>query len=88
MKLNPEFVIQEMGENSILVPIGDAAAKFHGVMQLNGTAAFIVNCLQKGNNEEEIKAALADEYEGTEEEFTESIQYMLEQLRDCGALIE
>ena len=51
MKLNPEFVIQAVADSTMLVPVGDAATKFHGVMQLNKTAAFIVECL---NDDKEV----------------------------------
>lgn len=88
MKLNPEFVSQQIGDSTILVPIGEAGQQFHGIVQLNSTAAFIVNCLKQDTNEEQIKAALAAEYEGTDEEFTSSIRDILNKLRSCGALIE
>ncbi len=88
MKLNPEFLIQQIGDTAVLVPVGNAGNKFHGIVQLNNTAAFIVGCLTKETDENEIKKALASEYEGTDEEYTLSIQDTLAKLRECGALIE
>ena len=88
MKLNPEFLLQQMGDNAVLVPVGNAGQKFHGIVQLNSTAAFIVGCLTKDTNEDDIKNALADEYDGTEEAFSASIKDTLAKLRECGALIE
>ena len=88
MKLNPEFLIQHIGDNAILVPVGNAGQKFHGIVQLNSTAAFIVGCLTKETDETNIKTALANEYNGTDEDFTASINDTLAKLRECGALIE
>lgn len=88
MRLNPEFVSQQIGESTVLVPIGGAGQQFHGIVQLNSTAAFIVNCLKQETDEEQIKAALAAEYEGSDEQFTSSIQDTLNKLRECGALEE
>ena len=88
MKLNPEFVIQTVADSTVLVPVGNAAAKFHGILQLNSTAAFIVKCLKDDTNEDKIKDALNQQYEGTEEEFVQSIRTILSKLRECGALIE
>ena len=35
------------------------AAQFHGVIQMNNTAALIVDCLKQETTEEQIKAAMA-----------------------------
>ena len=88
MKLNPEFVSQQIGDSTVLVPIGVAGQHFHGIIQLNSTGAFILSCLKQDTTEEKIKTAIAAEYEATEEEITQSVQETLDKLRECGALIE
>lgn len=88
MKLNPEFLMQQIGDNAVLVPVGNAGQKFHGIVQLNSTAAFIVGCLTKDTDEDAIKAALTKEYDGTDKDFAESIKETLKKLRECGALLE
>ena len=87
MKLNPEFVSQQVGGSTVLVPVGAAGEKFHGILQLNKTAAFIVECLRTETSEAQIRAALDEKYDATEEEITEAIQTTLEKLRECGALV-
>lgn len=88
MKLNPEFVIQAVADSTMLVPVGDAATKFHGVLQLNRTAAFIVECLKDDTTEDRIKETLNQRYEGTDEAFMQSIRGTVSKLRERGALIE
>lgn len=88
MKLNPEFIEQQVGDCTVLVPVGDASVKYHGIIQLNSTAAFIVRCMKEETTEDGIKAALKEEYEGTDEEFIQSIRDVAAKLRECGALIE
>ena len=88
MKLNPEFIEQQVGDSTILVPVGDAGVKYHGIIQLNSTAAFIVRCMKEDITEDGILAALREEYEGTDEEFIQSIRDVAAKLRECGALIE
>ena len=88
MKLHSEFMIQRIADNTFLVPVGDAGKQFHEIVQLNSTAAFIINCLKQDVTEEQIKAAMANEYEATDAEIAESIQETLNKLRECGALIE
>jgi hypothetical protein len=88
MKLNPEFIIQQVGDSVVLVPVGEAAGKFHGIVQMNKTAAFIASCMQEETTEEKIIAAMGEKYEGTGGEFAESVRNTLEKLRECGALEE
>ena len=89
MKLNPHFLFQEMGEDSfVLVPVEAAADGFHGIVRLNKTAAFIVECLGEETTEEKIMATMAQKYEGSREQFAASLQKTLDSLRQCGALLE
>jgi hypothetical protein len=88
MKLNPEFIIQQVGDSVVLVPVGEAAGKFHGIVQMNKTAAFIASCMQEETTEEKIIAAMGEKYEGTGGEFAESVRNTLEKLRERGALEE
>ena len=88
MKLREEFLLTPMGESCVLVPVGKAADQFHGVVKLNETAAFIVWQLKSETNVDKIVDAMAAEYEGTREQFTEGVQVTLTQLRTIGALSE
>ena len=38
MRLDPNYVIQPVGDEWVLVPTGDTASKFHGIVRLNATA--------------------------------------------------
>lgn len=88
MKLDPEFLLQEVGGEALLVPVGAAAGRFHGVVRLNETAAFLVEKLQNDTTSEALTEALAAEYDGTAEQFAEAVRRTLEQLRAADALIE
>ena len=88
MKLNPNFIYQSMGEDSVLVPVGAAAEKFRGLVRLNETASFIVRQLEKDTTPAAIADALRDEYEVDRSTAEASIDKILDQLRSVGALIE
>ena len=88
MKLSDEFLLTPMGEGHVLVPVGRAADRFHGVVKLNETAAFIVRQLQSETDPERIVDAMAAEYEGTREQFAAGVEQTLTMLRKCGALCE
>ena len=86
MKLRDDFLLSQMGEQYVLVPVGKAGKSFHGVLKLNETAAFIVRQLQSETDVDKIVDALAAEYKGTREEFAEDVEAILAQLRAIGAI--
>lgn len=88
MKLNPEFIVQSMGEDSILVPVGAAGEKFHGLVRLNETAAFIVSQLGQDTTPAAIADAMLAEYEVDRPTAETNIAQILDQLRSVGALVE
>lgn len=86
MKLKNGFVTREMGGEQIMVATGDA--DFSGIVRSNETAAFIVNCLKTETSEEEILAAVEQEYEGDEAAMRAGIRKVLDSLRSINALDE
>lgn len=88
MKLNPDYILQQVGEEGFLVPVGAAAERFHGMLRMNGTAFFILERLKEDTTPAALVAALAEEYEGTAEQFAQSVEHTLSKLREAGALME
>ena len=88
MKLDPEFLMQEVGDDSVLVPVGAAGQRFKGVIRLNSTASFIVEHLKDGATRDELIAALGEEYEGDAEMFGKSVDATIASLREAGAIID
>lgn len=41
MRIKPGFMMRPMGEECVVVALGDAADSFHGMVRLNGTAGFL-----------------------------------------------
>jgi hypothetical protein len=88
MKLNSDFAFYDMEGGKVLVPTGKCAEKYHGIVRLNDTAAFIVGCLKTDTTREAVFDALDGKYEATSEQFDSAIDTTLAKLRECGALIE
>lgn len=86
MKLNQNFIIHNMGEETLLVPT--AEAPFHGLVQGNSTVEFILNCLQNETTEEDIFAELSKEYKGSVNDMREDVASVIAQLRKIGAIDE
>lgn len=88
MKIKDGFVLREVGERSVVVPVGAQAVDFRCIMTLNGTAAFLWQCLQQPTEETALVAALLEEYEVTAEEAATDVTAFVATLREKGLLDE
>ena len=86
MKLNPDFITQDVEDTQFLVPMG--AEMFQGIVRSNETAAFIVNCLKADTTEEKIMDALCAEYDVPRETAAADVREILGTLRRINALEE
>lgn len=84
MKLKDEFIVHNLGEETLLVPTGDAS--FHGLVQGNKTVEVILNCLLKDTSEDEILSAMKDRFDGDENDMRADIADVIAKLRSIGAL--
>ena len=75
-----------MGGEAVLVPTGEAGERFRGIVRLNETAAFIVDCLRTETSQEQIVDALLAEYEVERSEAKRHVNTVLSQLREIDAI--
>lgn len=63
MKVKEGFMLREVADNYVVVPVGSAATKFNGVITLNSTGAFLWKKLTKEITISELVSSLVQEYE-------------------------
>ena len=78
MKIKKGFIVRKVGEENIVVPVGEASKSFHGMIKLNESGAFLWNFYTAEHTAEEGVAALLAEYD-VEREIAE---------RDVNAFVE
>ena len=88
MKSKYTFERMELDDEIVAVPVGESAANFHAVLNLNEEAMRILELLQEENTEESIVAQLMKEYEGERNEIASLVSKYIEQLRQEGLLEE
>lgn len=86
MKLKQEFVLRRIGADYILVPVASGGDTFAGLISFNETGAFIWQQIESGKNEEEIVAALLEEYEVEPETASAHVAKQCDDLRKLGIL--
>ena len=63
MRISDNYVLQQIEDDYIVVPVGEAADKLHGVLKLNESGAFLWKLLTKEEQTiEGLTDALANQY--------------------------
>lgn len=88
MKLKYEFILSEVADKFVAVPIGDDAENFRGLLKTNDVGAYILNMLKDDIAEEEIVIAMVKDYpEDTEEEIRDVASKFIATLKENDLLV-
>jgi hypothetical protein len=63
MKIKSGFVLRVVGGENVVVPVGEMAKTFHGMINLNETGAFLWKFFSATHTAEEAVDALCGEYD-------------------------
>ena len=88
MKLKYSFETVNMGEERIMVPVGESANQVGGVIKLNVAGLEIVELLKKEKDEEEIVSLLSDKYENGRSAIAGYVHGVIETLREHDLIEE
>lgn len=88
MKLKDGFITHDSDGEQIMVAVGDAADKFHGLVRSNKTAAFIIDCLKQENTEDQIVDAILAKFDASRDVVTKDVRKIITDLRKIGAIYE
>ncbi len=86
MKRKESFLLQNVGGENLLVPIGAQVMDTSGIITLNETAAFLWEQLEADRSEEELAAALAGGFEVDEASAAADVETFIAELRENGLL--
>ena len=88
MKLNPDFIPRELMDDFLLLPSGQAALAFNGIITLNEMGRDIFQLLPQVEHEEALTQRLLEEYDVGEEELRADLSEFLSQLRERNILLD
>lgn len=80
LKLDKEYVLRQIGDDYVIVPVGKAALDFNGMITVNETGAFLWEQLVKGTSKEGLLQTLLETYEVIQEEAERDIDEFLDVL--------
>lgn len=86
MKVKDDFVLRRVGEQNVVIPVGEASLHFNGFIELNDSAASIWCQLLDDRTIDEVTAALLEEYDISEELARTSVCDFVKQLEEANLL--
>ena len=89
MKIKSGFMLRSIAGCKVVVSVGKRTLEFNGIINLNDTGAFLWERLEKGATEDELVAAILENYTDVDEPTArESVRYFLDTLRAADCLDE
>ncbi len=88
MKIKEGYLVREIANCYIVVPVGDRVIEFKGIMTLNDTGNFIWRCLTEDISYNQLLASILDEYEIDEVIAKADLDDFIQSARENGVLEE
>lgn len=88
MKKHSEFVIRQVADRFVIVPVGAAAGNFAGMLTINETGKFLWDLLETDQTYETLAAALVQEYKIDKETALRDVKAFLEPILPTGAVVD
>lgn len=88
MKLNEEFVLRQVADTWVVMPLGQTSVDFSGMLTLNETGAILWQALENGGDRLALAKALRDEYDVAEEDVLADVDAFIAKLQEIGCLTD
>ena len=87
MKIKSGFMMRSIAGCKVVVSVGKRTLDFNGIINLNDTGAFLWERLEQGATEEQLTAAILEQYTDVDEAAArESVAEFINTLREAGCL--
>lgn len=88
MRVKSDFVLREVAGIYVVIPAGNAALSFDGMLSLNNSGKMLWNLLETETTIEALLDALITKYTVSREEARQDVISFLDTLRSVGCLEE
>lgn len=86
MKIKSDFVLRQIAQNYVVLPLAAETVNFNGMLTLNESGVMLWHVLEKGGDCEALVKALTEEYEVTEEQARADAEAFLDRLIQYGCV--
>ena len=82
MKIKPDYILRDIAGDYVLVPTGEAVAKYNGLFAVTEVGARIIELFDECESEEEIAKRIVEEYETDLETALKDVSEFVASLRE------
>jgi conjugal transfer/entry exclusion protein len=86
MKRNADFIMQNVGGENLLVPLGAQVMDLNGLITLNDTAACVWELLAQERTADELTAAVAERFDVTPERARADVRTFVDKIAKMGVI--
>lgn len=86
MKIKDGFIIRQISDQTVAVPVGETSKSFHGMIKLNESGLFIWKALENDTTEEKIIDAMLEKYDVSREQASNDVCQFIGALRNAGII--
>ena len=88
MKLKKDYVLRQAAGAWVVLPIGEEAVNFSGMIKLNDSGVILWRVLEQGGDKPELVDALTKEYNVSFEQAETDVDEFLSTLKHYGCVSE
>ena len=88
MKIKDGYMLRDVAGYYVVVPVGDAALDFNGMINLNETGALLWKILSDGADAETLVSALLAEYDVTPDIAKRDVEGFIIKMREANLIDE
>jgi hypothetical protein len=83
---NAQFIKRKLGDQYVIVAVGEASKRFHGMISVNGSGSLLWDCLEKECEINDLVLAMTDTYEIDADTARADVLEFLTNLKEVGAV--
>lgn len=86
MKVKKQFVLKNVADNYVVMPLGDDVVDLNGMLTLNESGVLLWNALEAGASKQDLVKALTDEYDVSDEIASKDVDAFVDALLKIGCI--
>ena len=86
MKIKEGFVLRQVADTWVVMPLGQQSLDFDGMLTLNDTGALLWQTLEKGGDREVMADALTAQYDVSRDAALNDVDIFLVKLQETGCV--
>lgn len=88
MGLKEDFVLRQVADTWVVLPLGQSSVDFNGMLTLNNSGAMLWRVLEQGGGRDAMADALTAQYPVERDQALADVDEFLEVLRRAGCIEE